>query len=70
MVMRRLLKNYGYGASLTMKKFPSHFKTKDILLDVEAKEKTCFRNYPLPAFDVIFQLDLVIMHLEAYNFVF
>lgn len=41
-----------------------HFRIKDILLDVEAKENTCFTNYPLP----IFQLDLVIIYLDSCNF--
>lgn len=68
--MRRRLKNYRYRASLTIEKFSSHFKTKDIPLDVKAKARTCFRNYPKPAFDTIFQLDLVIIHPDVYNFIF
>lgn len=47
-----------------------HFKIKSTLLgDVEAKGKTCFTNYPLPALDIIFQLDLVIIHVDTYNFI-
>lgn len=68
--MRKLSKNYLYGASFTIEKFSSHLKTKNIPLDVEARRKICFRNYPMLAFDVIFQFDLVTIHFDAYNFIF